>query len=296
MSKLIDIHYSWYLVAYIDVLGQGDLLATLDSTVPNISDPIFVKKLGRMHQDSVVFLEELRSNLRSYFDSFSSGPSSIEVADEFIEKFREMRKADISFSFFSDSVVVSVCFETEKYHSNAINGVYGLLVACGFQFLGSLFLGKSLRCGIEVGLGTKMKSGEVYGPALHKAVHLEERVANYPRIIIGTELYNYLQNLSHNVEQLVRQDKDDVLYCKKLADRCLSLVSADRDGNLILDYLGGAFRALYQQIPDSEKIIKGSVQFVRGEKSKWQRRGEGRKVEKYQLLNDYFQRRLPENT
>lgn len=61
---------------------------------------------------------------------------------------------------------------------------------------------KAFRAGVEVGLGTELDNGEIYGPVLYKAYELESKVAEYPRIVVGKELINYLTTLVNAHEQL----------------------------------------------------------------------------------------------
>ena len=64
--------------------------------------------------------------------------------------------------------------------------------------------------GVEVGLGTELDNGEIYGPVLYKAYELERELPEYPRIVVGRELINYLTQLAQGHKQIPEQAKEDV--------------------------------------------------------------------------------------
>jgi hypothetical protein len=49
------------------------------------------------------------------------------------------------------------------------------------------------RGGIDVGIGMEIFANEVYGPVLLSAYSLESTAAEYPRVVIGRGLINYLE-------------------------------------------------------------------------------------------------------
>lgn len=58
--------------------------------------------------------------------------------------------------------------------------------------LASLASKHPMRGGIDVGLATEIGPEEIYGTALERGYLLERDVARYPRIVIGDELWKYL--------------------------------------------------------------------------------------------------------
>src|SRR5438045_4043107 len=59
--------------------------------------------------------------------------------------------------------------------------------------LTSLAWGHPIRVGLDVGTGVEVERGQLYGPAVVKAYELESRAAEYPRVIVGDTLADYLQ-------------------------------------------------------------------------------------------------------
>ena len=89
--------------------------------------------------------------------------------------------------------------------------------------------GTFFRGGIEIGAGIELSDGDLYGPVLNNVHQLEEKVANYPRVVIGKRLDNFI----HSEGQPV-----DIEYFPNSAlanarDICKGLVCQDNDGQII---------------------------------------------------------------
>jgi len=286
-------NYNWryYLVASVDVLAQKEAFKGIDY-LP--TDKKSEEKLIEAHKETVLFIEALREGFKNYFDRYSEDSESIvKVPEEKKAKFDEIRKSTlIKYQFFSDSMLAFIPLETKEYHANAVIGVYGVLGGCGGMLMLSLSKKKAFRVGIDVGLGIELKNGDVYGPALIKAYKLESEMAKYPRIVIGSELINYLKNLSNKEEQFLGQDKEDIEACKIMADCCLKMIVTDLDGLPILDYLGDEFRnKFYNKINYSQEIIRKAYEFVEKEYNKQREYGNNKLALRYYLLHNYFRTR-----
>ncbi len=227
------------------------------------------------------------------FDAYTAEKEPlVKVPPEKMDQFKEMMKSNLKHQRFSDCIQAYVCLHTDKYHSNAINGVFGALLACGGMLLLSLATKKAFRAGIEVGLGTELDNGEIYGPVLYKAYELESKVAEYPRIVIGQELINYLKTLANAHEQLPAQTKEDVELCKLMATKCLKMIVRDLDGIPILDYLGTEFLQNINENSERAKELEGvsklALQFVESEYSKRKQAGDKKLALRYYLLLNYL--------
>ncbi len=285
--------YNWcnYLVASVDVLGQKEAFKDMQA-IP--TDEESKKKFKKAHEETAVFIEAFREGFRNHFNTYSEDSESIvKVPEEKREKFEEIRKSlTIKYQFFSDSMLASIPLQTEKYQSNAINGVYGISGACGGMLLLSLSEKKAFRVGIDIGPGTELKDGDIYGPALERAYKLESEVAKYPRIVIGDEFLNYLLNLSHKTEQFPGQDDEDKEICKRMADLCLKMMIKDLDGVLILDYLGEElWNKILKKIDSSKEIFGKAYDFIKKEYEKKRDSGERKLALRYYLLHNYFRAR-----
>jgi hypothetical protein len=284
----IEIYSDWcyYLVAFLDVLGQKEIFAKLSEirTIEEIDNGI-----KKDISENLYYLEQLRKNFKEYFNEYTGEEaSSVRVDESCKEMFDQMRKAEIYFQYFSDSLIAFVPLEFGSFYSVTLNGVWGVLGACGLAVLGSLAVEHAVRGGIEICWGTRLKSGEIYGPALSKAYHLESKVAGYPRIVVGDEVRNYLNSLSNKVKQHPAQKQIDIDACQRMADRCLKLIAEDNDGHLLLDYLGPGFLELNKGSQDFFCMYDLSRKFVYDSLFKWKKENNTYLASKYQQLCDYF--------
>src|SRR5207302_4002662 len=121
-----------------------------------------------------------------------------------------------------------------------ITGVYGALIACDYLGLSCLAMERPVRGGLDAGLGLDIGNDEIYGPTLHRAYHLENRVADFPRIVIGDELWNYIGAVAGQVAATPLGR-----IAARLAEAGKSLVTTDKDGCRILDILAPRMAELW---------------------------------------------------
>lgn len=289
-----NINYYFYLLAFVDVLGQKEVFQELENEALSDNHP----KLIEAHKQTALFVDRLRSGFKDFFDAYTLDKEpSVKVPTEKMDQFKAMLKSNLKHQRFSDSIQAYVCLHTDQYHSNAINGVFGTLLACGGMLLLSLASKKAFRAGIEVGLGTELENGEIYGPVLYKAYELEHKVAEYPRIVIGQELINYLGQLANGHQQMEEQVKEDVELCKLMATNCLKMIVRDLDGVPILDYLGDEFMRSINESPERAKEYRNvfdlALQFVEAEYAKRKQAGDKKLALRYYLLLNYFKAKNP---
>jgi len=294
-----DYNYCYHLVAFIDVLGQKEAFQGID-VIPAHDDESTKKKLVKAHEETAYFIEIFREAFEDIFNTYVEDYESKVLVPAFKKaKFDEIRRCILKHQRFSDCIEAFVPLQTEKYHANAVNGVYGILAACGGMLLISLAEKKAFRAGLDVGIATELKNGEVYGPALFKAYKLESEVAQYPRIVLGNELINYLENLSRKNPQFPDQNEEDIEVCKIMADSCLKMIVKDLDGYLILDYLGEEFRNRFLNFPFRgemtafDDIYSTAFDYVGKEYMKRKDTGDSKLALRYYLLFNYFKARLP---
>src|SRR5207249_12066685 len=91
-----------------------------------------------------------------------------------------------------------------------------------------------------LGLRQRFPAGEIYGTALERAYLLECNVAQYPRIVIGEELWNYLNCV---LREFGNRSDGLARAITAIAEKCIGLIAKDTDGQSILDYLGPVVRS-----------------------------------------------------
>jgi len=148
---------------------------------------------------------------------------------------RQLLNHKVDMQSFSDSIVVSVSLlDDGSSQCTQMNSVFAMMLAACGMHLFSLSVQKATRGGIDIGLGTRLETGEPYGAALVRAVRLEQHAAEYPRIVAGHSLLDYLKT--------VREPPLLAQMAKQVAERAQSLVFEDTDGLNALDFMGAEVR------------------------------------------------------
>jgi len=160
-------------------------------------------------------------------------------------------------------------------------GIYFLLMLNCIIFLNMLAKGIPLRGGIDVGLAIETKD-EIYGTALTKPYILESKVAKSIRIVIGQELYNYIQEIAHG-----NSNCESEQYNVRYAQLCQKLIKQDTDSEYILDYLSDEFHSL----KSFKTLTKEANIFLRKEHNKLKVNGNFEVTKKYQRAMRYFKSR-----
>jgi hypothetical protein len=285
------VNFCYYAVASIDVLGMTEACKGLEE-LP--TDEESKARFIEAFKQSAHWIDTFRDCFTELFNAFvEDKESTAKVPEEKKGKFDELRKTILRYRFFSDTIYAFVPLETTGFHANVINGIYGILGACGGMLLGSIAEGKPFRAGIDIAVGTELKYGDLFGPAVIRAYELEQKIAGYPRIVIGDTLLDYLGHLVRKDDPTIGLDEDDKEVCKIMADCCLRMIGIDVDGHRIVDYLGEEFRSKLYKSPEKgggisfDEIFKIARIFVESEyKRKWI--AKDKLATRYFLLNRYF--------
>jgi len=284
--------YMWrdYIVASVDVLGQKDEFKKIENY---LVDEVLQEKLEEVAENTIYVIEILRKGFKDLYEVYTAkSESKVKVPEEHKAEYDAMRESSpIRFQFFSDSMLAYVPLRTKKYRLNDMIAVYGVFTAVGGQLLMTLAMEDSYRAGIELGIGTEFEDGGIYGPALAEAHKLEDKVAKYPRIVIGNTLKNYLDNYSKGRPLGPDQNKRDVEGCKNMANICLRMIDKDLDGCLILDYLGEEFRNRLK-INLNGDIYDMAQRYVEKKYKEKSNSGDKKLALRYEQLCNYFERRL----
>lgn len=217
-----------YVCSLIDILGQKEKLLQLNGI--NLKDNLkfsskifsetygIIKKFRSYTQDSILLFNQLK-NKHSRQSGFTSNP--IEVKS------------------FSDLITSFVSLRDDK-HRLQFEAVYFLLISNCEVFLKMLADGIALRGGIDIGFAIKTEENELYGNALLNPYILESKVSNSIRIVIGQEVYSYIESVSH--EEV--QSNDSLDYNIAYAKLCKKLITKDSDGEYILHYLSDELKEM----------------------------------------------------
>lgn len=265
-----------HLVAFLDVLGQRDKFRGLKKPTSEREED----EVKEVLRQTAGFVTELRTVFQNQFEAFEAGTPNM----------RRHTKEGVrpSFTGFSDSFVTSVPLREEGHELVPVVTVFSGLSAACVVMLTALASKHPLRGGIDVGLATEIGPGEIYGTALERAYLLESRVAKYPRLVIGDELWRYLNAaLTHFESQTTPVAKAITAIVKKT----MQMIVTDADGHRILDYLGPV--AAENAGPDhGQLMIQPAYNFVLAEQKLMLEKGDPELIGRYVLLRRYFEPRL----
>ncbi len=275
----------YYIVAFIDLLGQQDALKKFDH-LPDKSNPQVMEKFYATVKGTFGVVRQLRRCFDNFFTSYLGHSANIcNLSAEQEKAYRQMKGNEVKFQRFSDLFVIFASLK-DDINKLPIESIYATIGACASTFLLMMSVGHLMRGGIEVGLGAEMFEGEIYGPVVSSVYALESKVAQYPRIVIGQELWNYLR------VTLDSQQSD--IYskaAKKFATTCVGMLAQDIDGVPFVDYLGEGFRKDIAAKLD-KKVPQDAYSYLLERSAEAEKRNDTKSAFRFSLLLNYFEERL----
>ena len=200
--NLPKIHTSNYCVAYLDVLGAE-------------------KFMKRANSDK--FLNDLNS---IYFDAVND-----------VSFVNQVNNKDIYIKIFSDNILLAIEIgENDELRTAKLERIINLV---GIIYNNALYHGYLLRGAITEGPFYKNAYNDVfvYGKALIDAVEIEEKLANYPRVIVQKEVQETLPQ-----------------YFEECADGCYVLNNFLFTGLIMPDVYKHNLIEMYKKYSEDEKV------------------------------------------
>lgn len=266
-----------HLVAFLDVLGQRDTFRSL-RLPKNAEEEAQVSETLRQ---TAGFIVELRDIFQKQFEVFECAVANIRAHAQ-----GPLRPAFVG---FSDSFITTVPLRNEFGDLGRVATVFSALSAASVVMLTSLASKHALRGGIDVGLATEIGPEEIYGTALERAYLLENKMAQYPRILIGDELCNYLAAALREFERGTSPEAKAVMG---VVQTIMRLIATDADGKRILDYLGEFFAE--NSTPNHVRhMVQPAYEFVLAEQKRSIAEGNDKLAARYALFRSYVESRLP---
>ncbi|MGD0573491.1 MAG: hypothetical protein ABSB11_10815 [Sedimentisphaerales bacterium] len=280
-----------YVVAYLDIMGQKDSLKQLPKvlladTDPNSYMPQIEETYGKTHQ--------IRSLIKHYLEGMQENTKRIghelfydNLSDEQRKNIEDMF-SPIEFRYFGDSVAIYSKL-TNTGGMLSVNPIYAILPGIAFLMLMGFSNHIVLRGGIDMGIAVEWEEFGIYGSALYSAYEIESTIADYPRIVLGKELIDYLSYWKNN------QGTDFVSKLnKQVANNCFSVIGKDGDGRPIIDFLNDNMQSLFGKT-DRDKIfnmlqphVANGLDFVKKEYARFEKEKNLNLSQRYKLLYDYF--------
>lgn len=283
-----------HVVTMIDLLGQSAELMKWDFVPNTIAEtakwvPAVRNSVGRV----LLWREEFEKRFAAYLQSLRNFEEQFAPKEptDLRRKFDEFRQTSIRRQHFSDTLIFYSQLQNEHGYWQVSN-VAGMSVTCGALMLAALNHKTVFRGAIEVGMLTHFppdsdrRTGDPYGPALAKVHHLESKVADYPRIVVGPTLLSYLDMTIRN------SDTDGPAQANRaVAQQCRQHLAQDADGCWIVDYLNDAFANAGGNPAGWRKLQTDAFAFVESELARFKSAGDNKLEKRYSRLQAYFRAR-----
>jgi hypothetical protein len=281
MNRTGKLQFGYYVVCLVDVLGQKERLAGWRELPSDdgLRGP-FIAAIKK----SVGTVVQIREMFEDYFRAVADRKPPILFAQH-QELWQRLNESKLNVQQFSDTCVfyAPVTISSGEVSVTALQQMLG---ACSAVMLVSLAAGTPLRGAVTVGVGTELADRDLYGPVLAEAYYLENRVAEYPRIVVSRHVLEFLHS--------IRERREKHLYnqgMRLFADFCLSLLCDDTDGKLILDFLGKAARDASHGAGSLRQVIDEAYAFACRESQRFADAGNGKLARRYTRLREYMESR-----
>lgn len=293
-TKNQGVKFCYYAVAFIDILGQKERLQQLTD-------------LPKMGEDREKFLNSLkktygyvamtRQDIMSFFESSVTSIENDSIwekhSPETKKSVMKWRTSKPRFAHISDTIIMYTPLVNEDFVHNLCT-IQSMIYSVSSTMLLSLARGIPLRGGIEIGLAGDFPDIGLYGPAIYETHDLENRVAQYPRIVVGESLIDLLDKWERGDEELAR-NVGDVLTALNIrfATVIKSFLCEDVDGRPILNFMGSEMRKEVAKSGTPMEIAQNGFDFVIRECERFKKEKNEKLAFRYTLLADYISSHLP---
>ena len=183
-----------YCLGFLDLLGQREAMRG-QGLIPTMKTDDDVNAFQTIVIDTIGPIRRVQEHIENLLDHVHNPDADSPVRDKLPEKQRpiwdEMQRSSIKRQRWSDGLVVFESLGNQNIKC-PMNGVYAIFVASGMICFLGLEEKQPVRGAIDVGWGVELQSGEVYGPVLARAYELESEIAQYPRIVVGSDVLQFL--------------------------------------------------------------------------------------------------------
>lgn len=277
-----NVIYGGHLVAFIDLLGQSTKLKKFNTIKWwEQSDEVF-HLIKETYGNVLHFREEFSEFIDNYAKPSTEEDLGQKIPSHFKETWDEISDNKITYKYISDSIIISLPLEIHK-GVIPLRSIMGVLGGCAASMLFTQKRGIFFRGGIDVGPCIYDPNlHDLYGSALNEAF-IYEKKADYPRIIVGKFLMNYLDSCTKNTDPTLHEVNS------RLANSCLSVISEDTDGQYIIDYLGAGFKDL-TSLADLPFFIKSAVKSIEANIELY--KDDTKIRSKYERLKEYYKAKV----
>lgn len=275
-----SVHLCDYAVAFVDLLGQK-------AEMPGRHLPEDESEALALVKASVGRIVGIQKLFDAFYDSHSSGTRAYAgFPKEFQSQVPDMAPGELKKQVFSDGMMIYIPLGNGLVKS-PVNSIFGLLIASGMLCATGLAAKGPLRIGIDVAWAVEYKPGELYGSALAHAYKLESEVANWPRVVVGEGLLNYLEHYAQSGGADISSQ-----FRREMAVVCRDMISKDFDGQHFVHYLGQGFAKAVQNGMNGE-IVQNAKAFIGAQLEKWESEGNALLTGRYRMVSRYYEQNRP---
>lgn len=227
-----------YCMSFIDLLGQRDALRG-QGLLPIIKSETDDSAFQDILRDTVGPILRLQRDVDAIVDAAvanQDSPLRMSLTEEERAVYDEMQLKRVKTQYWSDGFIRFVCLGDQAIKC-PLNGITEI-----FQFTGNFcLLGLAqrhpVRGAIDLAWGVDLPASGLYGPVVANSYELESEVAQYPRIVVGQRVVEFLEAHRANTgaDPFTRVNRN-------FAKLCLAMLVQDIDGHWIVHYLGVAFQ------------------------------------------------------
>lgn len=175
----------YFVVAFVDLLGTDTNNAEIKAQ-PEFPAAMLEREVAKVKAFQRSFFSILGGAARAEKRLKHLRPENMKAALE------NLQGNDVQSYAFSDSLIFHASLNTQQGRLVPVDSCFQILTALVCAQLLALARGCPFRGGVEVGRAAVFNGNQILGPALSDAVKLEKQ-AQYPRILAGKGLYDYLQ-------------------------------------------------------------------------------------------------------
>jgi hypothetical protein len=283
-NRLIDptriINFCDYAVCFLDLLNQRHQLEGLRHIASNPEEQAVFQQAAR---NTVATICHIRAGIEDFVRQFTEAATLPEGLTEAQTVFAEQHMTvRVSTQHFSDTSLLFLPVSPTVSH--CLKSLHGMMMGIGMLHTAALASKVAIRGSVEVAMGTDGLPGEVYGPVLADAYALEQKVAQYPRVVVGDGFGAF-------VDALAAEDGDSpgTVYSRGIAASLRRMVHVDLDGSRMLHTLGPEFhRAARGAGMSFGPTVDRAQAFVRTCLSHFTDVGNSVLAERYGRLSRYF--------
>ena len=279
-----EFFFGHYVVGVVDILGQSQAMEKMDFVPSSEED---MARYIEVVKHSLGIVLRTRDQFKRFYKKFlehsSDASTTTGLSEEQRRALAAYKAADIDVQMFADTIVPYSLISTPN-RPLTVHGTYGIICGIGALMTDAMSQGIALRGAIDVGVCTEIECRDIYGAALARGHHLESKVAQYPRIVVGKGLVRFIRSALNN------PDPSELgVINRMMADVVRRLVCVDQDGVRILDYLGETMREITKE-PELVALAQKAFGFVVAEQ---ERLSEDPKLgPRYWQLKNYFEARM----